>query len=330
MPEVTAPCVVLLAALLFTGVAVGWFARARRAAREKAALDKGVEAEVDAHRSERDSLAALNRELAAEAGRYEAAYRDATNRSKQLASALREALARRDRLQGQVKDVRANLEGALAERRRLESDVRKFASEDGSRAAALREKDEKIFRLSRELDSWQDRLPPLVKRFKDRDDDARRLESALDRANERILELEAGRATGHTHVESVRRDVLAEEMDASNDALARTGRIHVPAAAASAAAGFEEATARLDGADHSSGTGHDEPTRDDLKAIKGIGPAIEKLLHELGIFRYSQIAEISEYDIDRVAERLKGFRTRIHREDWIGQARELKFRRRAH
>jgi predicted flap endonuclease-1-like 5' DNA nuclease len=330
MPELTALHIVLLAALVVAGVAVGWFARDRRAAREKAALDRGLVAELDAHRLERHRLAARSRELAAEASRYEAAYRNATNRSKELASALKEAFARRDRLQGQVKDVLANLEGALAERRRLESDVRKFATEDGSRAAALREKDEKIFRLSRELDSWQDRLPPLVKRFKDRDDNARRLESALDRANERILELEAGRAAGHTHVESVRQDVLAEEMDASNDALARTGSIHVPAAAAFAGLGFEEATARLDGANPASSIGNVEPTRDDLKAIKGIGPAIEKLLHELGIFRYSQIAEISEYDIDRIAERLKGFRTRIHREDWIGQARELKFRRRTH
>ena len=64
-------------------------------------------------------------------------------------------------------------------------------------------------------------------------------------------------------------------------------------------------------------------SRDNLKLIKGVGPAIEKTLNELGIFRFSQIAEMSEYDIDRVANRLKGFRSRIHREDWMGQAREL-------
>ncbi|MFQ5609265.1 MAG: endonuclease, partial [Woeseiaceae bacterium] len=63
--------------------------------------------------------------------------------------------------------------------------------------------------------------------------------------------------------------------------------------------------------------------KDDLKQIKGVGPAIEKTLNELGIFRLSQIAAMSEYDIDRVAKRLKGFRSRIYREDWMGQAREL-------
>ena len=63
--------------------------------------------------------------------------------------------------------------------------------------------------------------------------------------------------------------------------------------------------------------------RDDLKMIKGIGRAIEKTLNDCGIHLFHQIAEISEYDIDRVAHRLKGFRSRIYREDWIGQARHL-------
>ena len=63
--------------------------------------------------------------------------------------------------------------------------------------------------------------------------------------------------------------------------------------------------------------------RDNLKKIKGIGPAIEKTLNEIGIFSLQQIADMSEYDIDRVAKRLKGFHSRIYREDWIGQARAL-------
>ena len=67
--------------------------------------------------------------------------------------------------------------------------------------------------------------------------------------------------------------------------------------------------------------------RDNLRLIKGIGPAIEKTLNELGIFRYHQVAEMTEYDINRVAQRLKGFSSRIYREDWIGQARDLQLRK---
>ena len=67
--------------------------------------------------------------------------------------------------------------------------------------------------------------------------------------------------------------------------------------------------------------------KDDLKRIKGVGPAIEKTLNELGIYSFNQIAEMSEYEIDRVAQRLKGFRSRIYRQDWIGQARDLRYQK---
>ena len=71
----------------------------------------------------------------------------------------------------------------------------------------------------------------------------------------------------------------------------------------------------------------DADEKDDLKQIKGVGPAIEKTLNDLGIFRFKQIAEMSEYDIDRVAQQLKGFRSRIYRGDWLGQARDLQYQK---
>ena len=80
---------------------------------------------------------------------------------------------------------------------------------------------------------------------------------------------------------------------------------------------FDERGASAQG-DGSNGEAHD-----DLKLIKGVGPAIEKTLNEMGICRFDQIADMSEYEIDRIANKLKGFRSRIYREDWIGQARDL-------
>jgi predicted flap endonuclease-1-like 5' DNA nuclease len=75
------------------------------------------------------------------------------------------------------------------------------------------------------------------------------------------------------------------------------------------------------------GDGEDVNAHDDLKMIKGIGPSIEKTLNDLGVYRFHQIAEMSEYDIDRVAQQLRGFRSRIYREDWIGQARDLQYQK---
>ena len=64
-------------------------------------------------------------------------------------------------------------------------------------------------------------------------------------------------------------------------------------------------------------------SRDNLQKIRGIGPSIEKILNKYDIYRYEQIASISEYEIETVARDIKGLKNQIHREDWIGQAEYL-------
>ncbi|MBF17982.1 MAG: hypothetical protein CME88_06355 [Hirschia sp.] len=61
---------------------------------------------------------------------------------------------------------------------------------------------------------------------------------------------------------------------------------------------------------------------DDLREIAGVGPKLEKLLHELGIFHFAQIASWTEKEIDWVDERLT-FKGRIRRENWIDQCKLL-------
>ena len=80
-----------------------------------------------------------------------------------------------------------------------------------------------------------------------------------------------------------------------------------------------------------SSSGHDsfrrESFRDDLKAIKGIGGVIEKILNEMGIFTYRQIASFSQEDMERIARELGVFTDRIQRDNWVEQARDLHFRK---
>ncbi len=59
---------------------------------------------------------------------------------------------------------------------------------------------------------------------------------------------------------------------------------------------------------------------DDLKLIRGVGPALERMLHAEGIRSYRQIAAWSEADIERMAGRLQRFGGRIRKDDWVGQA----------
>ncbi|MEM7271123.1 MAG: NADH-quinone oxidoreductase subunit NuoE [Pseudomonadota bacterium] len=61
---------------------------------------------------------------------------------------------------------------------------------------------------------------------------------------------------------------------------------------------------------------------DDLKLIKGVGPKLEGVLNDLGIYHFDQIAGWSRAEIAWVDDRLK-FKGRIERDDWIGQAKVL-------
>ena len=66
---------------------------------------------------------------------------------------------------------------------------------------------------------------------------------------------------------------------------------------------------------------------DDLQEIVGIGKVFEQTLHELGIYTFEQIANFGMADIARVNAELKEFKGRMEQDDWIGQAKDLHFRK---
>ncbi|WP_261562654.1 hypothetical protein [Frankia tisae] len=65
---------------------------------------------------------------------------------------------------------------------------------------------------------------------------------------------------------------------------------------------------------------------DNLKEIVGIGPVIESRLRTLGITTFSQLAEMGDTDVERLAHKLDGFGDRIISDDWVGQAQDLQVR----
>ncbi|MBC2836775.1 NADH:quinone oxidoreductase [Paragemmobacter straminiformis] len=60
---------------------------------------------------------------------------------------------------------------------------------------------------------------------------------------------------------------------------------------------------------------------DDLKQIEGIGPALEKLANELGIYHFDQIAAWGEAEVAWMDTNLKGFKGRVTRDKWVAQAK---------
>ena len=316
MPEITVTHIGIVVGALIIGVLIGWVFRTRRAGSEKIAINKGWQEQLEAQRGEHQRLLEQNKSLMEQNSQYQASNKDGKMRASELSDALKEAFARRDELQRQLKDIRGNLEAAVADQ---------TSTEDLSQQ--LEERDARIEKLSQELKNWQDRLPPLIERFQQRNAEAQQLEEELSEARERIAALEDMVGSEHTRVEPVDPDALGDGLDASNETIIeQIEAIEQPDGDEEPVEARDDES--QDGESPEDDTQEDETREgntpgDDLQMIKGVGPAIEKTLNELGIRRFDQIAQMSEYDIDRVANRLKGFRSRIYREDWIGQARSL-------
>ncbi|MFO8128043.1 NADH:ubiquinone oxidoreductase [Yoonia sp.] len=62
---------------------------------------------------------------------------------------------------------------------------------------------------------------------------------------------------------------------------------------------------------------------DDLKQIKGVGPKLEKTLHDMGIFHFDQIAGWGPKEQAWMDDNLEGFKGRVTRDNWLGQAKTL-------
>ena len=62
---------------------------------------------------------------------------------------------------------------------------------------------------------------------------------------------------------------------------------------------------------------------DDLKLIVGVGPMLERMLHQLGVTTFRQIAHWTEHDVDQFDAKLPEFPGRIRRDAWVVQARAL-------
>ena len=61
-------------------------------------------------------------------------------------------------------------------------------------------------------------------------------------------------------------------------------------------------------------------TGDDLTRIKGVGPKLSRLLGELGVTSYAQIAGWTEADLAAIDAKLGAFAGRPTRDAWVAQA----------
>jgi predicted flap endonuclease-1-like 5' DNA nuclease len=66
-----------------------------------------------------------------------------------------------------------------------------------------------------------------------------------------------------------------------------------------------------------------EPEPDNLRRIRGLGPAMERSLNEQGIVTFRQLANLDDAGIEKLEAQLPGITSRVRRNNWIEQARML-------
>ncbi len=264
MSEQTLSIIVAAAIALILGIALGWFIGLWRSKARSTALAEQWRDQIDVIKRSEKRINAERKTLSAEL------------------AAVRTELA----ASGNVNDqsLQEKLDQSLDRRDSLNDALQKLIARTQELTQHSKEKDEKIFALSRELESWQQRLPPLLNRYKDKDLQNTIILEQLEAERTRASDLERTLETRVMPLPDDLRD-LSEIPLAHND--------------------------------------NDATDRDDLKRIKGVGPILEQTLNELGIYRLTQIADLSDEEIERIATALPQFPGRIERDRWIEQARQL-------
>ncbi|MEM7277619.1 MAG: hypothetical protein AAF385_05785 [Pseudomonadota bacterium] len=321
MPELSVAFGLIIGGSLLLGAIVGWLFRSLRAERQKMAISAEWSEELNALRNSEKRTNNARKELSAELAKArhelskyqqtrperlldlsavdeddgaertedDAKDDDAQPQTSELpeAQVAAESSADDEAVNTDLDELKAQLADSYAKRDSLRQQLSAIIAKTREFTEAAKQKDEKIFALSRELETWQQRVPPLVERYKD-----------LGHQNTAVLaELEAEKERAEKLTNTLQTRIMPSSNWHEYDKAARASNSAIASA--------------------------DEDGRDDLKLIRGVGPVLEKTLNKLGIFRFAQIAAFNQTDIERISENLPQFPGRIQRDGWIEQARKL-------
>lgn len=143
---------------------------------------------------------------------------------------------------------------------------------------------------------------------------------------ERLSQVEQELAEARIEIDRLRRHEVDEPRPRA--AVLSGKRLHIEVDEVLAAASLDGAPTAGDAAQESSMEVAVEPPGgvaplEDLSVIRGIGPATAKLLKRLGYTTVQHIAAWDETDIEKVVAAKKTLKSRIERDGWVEQARNL-------
>ena len=67
----------------------------------------------------------------------------------------------------------------------------------------------------------------------------------------------------------------------------------------------------------------DPSKKDDLKLVSGVGPKLEGVLNEIGIFTFEQVSKMTKSEYDLLDSITGSFPGRAERDNWAEQAKTL-------
>jgi predicted flap endonuclease-1-like 5' DNA nuclease len=190
---------------------------------------------------------------------------------------------------------------------------------DRLRRRARRDED-RVKTLVNQADSLRNRLEEADKRIAEGRSELDKLRSQHDSLRsltavraERIRELEQSYGEQERRVHELEQQ-LRERDEAYEAALEELRKEHARAIAALETKHAETRAKEVPPA---------PPRPDDLRAIYGIGPKFERLLHEAGITSYTQIAAWTDDDIESIADQINTRASRIRKAGWVESAKTL-------
>ena len=98
MPDLSPASSLVAVLCLVAGLVFGWWFRSSRSKAEKTAINAGWQEQMEATRKEHGRLAEQNKSLMEQVNQLQTSKRDGGDRSRELSTALREAIANRDEL----------------------------------------------------------------------------------------------------------------------------------------------------------------------------------------------------------------------------------------
>ena len=241
------------------------------------------------------------------------------NLLEELGSEKSSAEQRHGDLQAQVEQLQQTLTEAqaLAEERQRELDANN---------ESLSSNESQVQRLTQDVRRWRQRIPDLQGELDEKDALLRernaRLATLQEQLQDRKVRLQASQqaliATRNNALPQQQKDARIAALMAQVESMRRTTPVaEVPLSIPTVEPAASDSPSRPQNFFAT------RPSRiDDLQRIKGIGPKLEELLHELGIYQYQQIAELSRSDVSWLDDYLN-FKGRIDRDNWIAQAGEF-------